>query len=232
MANLMKAELYKLSHSRYFWGTGIFHFLLSSLLLLDSKGKTAGLFFASLYNIPLLYFLVIVFAALFVGNDLGGRTLHSHLWAGRKRAGVFFVKVIVYQAGCFAIFALPLFFHGLLGWLCMGETFAAIDGMFVTVVMTALSVTAMCVLPLFLAFLFCDTGRTLTVSMVLFFLMIFLMNGEQAQLMMRILPMGHLRLISLQQPGIADASFAAVDFLWSFLLYLGAGVLFCRADLK
>ena len=63
MSNLLKAEFYKLFHSRYFWGIGLFNFLLSSILLLDSYGETANLFLASLYNIPLLYFLTIVFAA-------------------------------------------------------------------------------------------------------------------------------------------------------------------------
>lgn len=39
MANLLRTEWYKLWHSWYFWGIGIFTFLLSSILLLDSKGK-------------------------------------------------------------------------------------------------------------------------------------------------------------------------------------------------
>ena len=81
MANLLRTEWYKLWHSWYFWGIGIFTFLLSSILLLDSKGKTSNLVMASLYNTPLLYFLIIVFIALFIGNDLGGRTLNAYLTA-------------------------------------------------------------------------------------------------------------------------------------------------------
>ena len=67
MANLLRTEWYKLWHSWYFWGIGIFTFFLSSILLLDSKGKTSNLVMASLYNMPLLYFLIIVFIALFSG---------------------------------------------------------------------------------------------------------------------------------------------------------------------
>ena len=48
MANLLRTEWYKLWHSWYFWGIGIFTFLLSSILLLDSKGKTSNLVMASL----------------------------------------------------------------------------------------------------------------------------------------------------------------------------------------
>lgn len=39
MSNLLKTELYKLFHSWYFWGIGIFNLFLSTILLLDSKGK-------------------------------------------------------------------------------------------------------------------------------------------------------------------------------------------------
>ena len=49
MANLLRTEWYKLWHSWYFWGIGIFTFLLSSILLLDSKGKTSNLVMTSLY---------------------------------------------------------------------------------------------------------------------------------------------------------------------------------------
>lgn len=37
MSNLLKTELYKLFHSWYFWGIGIFNLLLSSILLLDRE---------------------------------------------------------------------------------------------------------------------------------------------------------------------------------------------------
>ena len=53
MSNLLKTELYKLFHSWYFWGIGIFNLLLSSILLLDSKERSSNLIMASLYNIPL-----------------------------------------------------------------------------------------------------------------------------------------------------------------------------------
>ena len=43
MSNLLKAEFYKLFHSWYFWGIGLFNLLLSSVLLLDSVGETTNL---------------------------------------------------------------------------------------------------------------------------------------------------------------------------------------------
>lgn len=81
MLNLLNTEFYKLFHSRYFWGIVAFNLFLSSVLLLDSIGETSSLFFASLYNVPILFFLAIVFSALFVGNDFGQRTLQISLQA-------------------------------------------------------------------------------------------------------------------------------------------------------
>ena len=121
MANLLRTEWYKLWHSWYFWGIGIFTFLLSSILLLDSKGKTSNLVMASLYNTPLLYFLIIVFIALFIGNDLGGRTLNAYLTAGHKRGYVFWAKVMVSQIGCILILTVPLLIHEIIGRFGMKE---------------------------------------------------------------------------------------------------------------
>ena len=232
MSNLLKAELYKLFRSRYFGGIILFNFLLSSVLLLDSKSETSNLFFASLYNTPLLYFLIIVFASLFVGNDLCGKNLYTYITAGHKRGWVFLAKAVAYQIGCVIIFALPLFIHEFISLFYIKETFIAIDGTFITILMITFSIIAMCILPLFLAFIFRDIGRTLAVSMVSFFMMIFLMNGDNAQCITKILPMGQLRLISLQQFHLANICFVVIDFLWIFILYLSASIIFCRTDLK
>ena len=92
-------------------------------------------------------------------------------------------------------------------------------------------VITMCALPVVLAFVFRDMGKTLAVSMVLFFLMIFLMNGQHAESLIRILPMGQLRLIALQKLDRTTVPLS-LDFLWMFILYYSAGRIFLHADLK
>ena len=219
MLNLLNAEFYKLFHSRYFWGIVAFNLFLSSVLLLDSIGETSSLFFASLYNVPILYFLAIVFSALFVGNDFGQRTLQSYINAGHNRGQILLAKLAAYQIACMTILALPLLVHGLIGGLCFKENFVSISGNLYTVLVVV-------------AFLFRDKGKTLAVPMVLFFLMIFLMNGDQALSISRMLPMGQLRLIALQQFTPSMAQFVLTDFLWIFILYFGAYWGFRRSDLK
>ena len=231
MSNLLKTELYKLFHSWYFWGIGIFNLFLSTILLVDSKGKSSNLIMASLYNVPLLYFLIIVFIALFIGSDLGRRTLNTYITAGHKRSCILWAKVIVSQIGCIIILIFPLLMHGVISQFCMKEKFIWGDNGYTILLVTLLAMITMCTLPIFLAFIFRDMGRTLAISMVLFFVMIFFMNSEYAQTIIKILPMGQLRLISLQKFYSIDF-FLLVDFLWNVILYMVAGNVFLHTDLK
>lgn len=230
MSNLLRAEFYKLFNSWYFWGIELFNFFLSSILLLDSYKKTANLFFASLYNMPLLYFLIIVFASLFIGNDFEQRTLYLYISAGQKRSHVLFVKTLVYEVACIAILTFPLIIHGLIGFIFFNKIFVNFSNAFIIMITIIFSILAMCMLPLLFSFIFRDIGKTLAVPMIIFFLMIFLMNGVWAPLIISILPMGQLRLISLQQLSLVDTYFIRINFLWICILYLGAYFSFCRSD--
>lgn len=169
MSNLLKAEFYKLFHSWYFWGIGLFNLLLSSVLLLDSVGETSNLFFASIYNMPILYFLTIIFSALFVGNDFGRRTLQSYINAGHRRGKILFAKLVVHQIACMVILSFPLLLHSIIGTFVTKGALASIG----IVVMVIASQFAMCLLPFFFAFIFRDIGKSMAVPMVLFFLMVF-----------------------------------------------------------
>ena len=207
MSNLLKTELYKLFHSWYFWGIGIFNLLLSSILLLDSKERSSNLIMASLYNIPLLYFLSIVFIALFIGSDFSGRTLNTYITAGHKRSSIFRVKLIVSQIGCIIILVFPLFVHGIISQFYIGEKLFWNDSTYTMVLLTLFAMITLCALP------------------------IFLLNSESAQIISRIIPMGQLRLISLQK--VYSTNFCLfVDFLWNFILYFIAGSAFLHTDLK
>ena len=97
MVNLLKAEIYKLVHSQSFLILEVLSFLLYGVLLLDSKGLTTDFFCAALYNTPLLYFLIIIFTALFVGNDFGQQTLHTYIYTGHKRSSFICKNIYLYN---------------------------------------------------------------------------------------------------------------------------------------
>lgn len=59
-----------------------------------------------------------------------------------------------------------------------------------------------------------------------------LSDAHQALFISRILPMGQLRLIALQQFTPSMVQFVFTDFLWIFILYFGAYLGFRHSDLK
>ena len=129
------------------------------------------------------------------------------------------------------ILVFPLFVHGIISQFYIGEKLFWNDSTYTMVLLTLFAMITLCALPMFFAFIFRDMGKTLTVSMVLFFVMIFLLNSESAQIISRIIPMGQLRLISLQK--VYSTNFCLfVDFLWNFILYFIAGSAFLHTDLK
>ena len=122
MAQLLKAELYKLVHQKSFPGLLVFSLLLGSVMMLDRKlpASAADCFSGALFNTPLLYFLSIILCPLFVGVDFENRTLHAAVAAGHKRLSLFLAKGIVFLAASCCILTAPLFAAALWGHLFFG----------------------------------------------------------------------------------------------------------------
>ena len=220
MINLLKAEYYKLLHKQSFWGLLFFSLALGSLLLTDSKNTTSDLVKGSLYNLPHIYFISILFAALFIGEDF--------ISAGHKRGAVFFAKTLSYLTASTALLAVPVLFHSAAAAI-LGKTAILSFSNMLTLFM---AVPAMGMLPLLFAFLFRDIGKTFVIPMVLYFLMIFALNSSRAAQLAVLLPIGQIRLISLNQLTSPTAVTAGIDGVWIFLSGLLAYGSFCRCDLK
>lgn len=235
MSNLLKAEFYKLLHHKGFWGMTLFSIVLGSILMLDSglPESAGGAFRSSLYNTPLLYFLPIIFCALFAGEDFETRTLHCYISSGHTRGSILASKILSCLAACTVMLAAPLAVHGLAGMAVFGMDRNMSEGNMIwygAVIFSA--ILAMGMLPLFCTFLCRDVGKSLAVPMVFFFLMIFLLNSDKAELFVLVFPMGQLRLLSLQDVPNSWPLMAAADFLWIAGCCTGAYAAFMRSDLK
>lgn len=230
MINLLKTEFYKLFHSRSFWILEVFSVLLSGVLLVDSIRLTDNFFFAALYNVSLLFFLSIIFSTLFAGNDFGERTLYTCICTGHKRSSVLLIKALVYEIACIIFLLLPVLIYSFIGVLYFKKSVLLCIGWETGVTILA-AILTMCLLPFFFAVIFRDAGRSLAVSIVIFSLMVFVMNGDYAQQIGTILPIGQLRLIALQQT-VSELPMIIADILWSCILYVGANFAFSRFDLK
>lgn len=232
MNNLLKAELYKLWHKWSFWGMTLFALVLGSVLLFDSSYMVSGIQKASLYNTPLLYFLIIIFAVFFIGEDFENRTLHCFITSGHKRSTVLLAKTISYLIASELMLMIPLVLHGFMGVVILGDSTPALPVILLNIAVVFIAILAMGMLPLLSAFVFKDIAKTLAVPMILYFLMIFGLNGDHANQVAVVLPMGQLRLLSLNELPVTKIAIIGIDILWIALLYFGAYISFCRSDLK
>ena len=214
MNNLLKAESYKLLHNKSFWGLFLFSFVLGSIMLFDSNRLTDDMLDASLYNIPLMYFLIIIFAVPFIGEDFGNRTIHSFVSGGHKRMDVLLAKTVIYLSASEGILVGPLLFHSFIG-IVMGS----VEVVAVTEFLEKIGLIK-------------DIGRTLAIPMALFFLMIFALNSDYSSQIAVLLPMGQLRLLSLNELWVSKIMILGIDVLWIFLLYIISYIGLRHCDLK
>lgn len=228
MINLLKAQYYKLLHKQSFWGLLLFSLVLGSLLLLDSRNTTADLLKGSLYNLPQMYFIPLIFTALFVGEDFESRTIHCLVSAGHTRGAVFFTIALSCLTACTALYVLPLLFHYIAAAV-LGQNPSLPFG---ALLLTLAAILAMGMLPLLFVFLFRDTGKAFAIPMVLFFLMIFVLNSSYAPAASIVLPMGQLRLLALDEVTFPVWLPLGIDCFWIVLSCLIACGSFCRSELK
>lgn len=233
MHNLLKAEFYRLWRKKSFWGVTGFSVVLGSILMLDHKGldSAEALFYASLYSTPLLYLVIIIFCALFVGEDFENRSIQMYLCAGHGRGSVLAAKTVSYFTSCIVILAAPLLTAFLAGALLFGWNGpASLAQLFNQTALILLGVCAMGGVPLLFAFVYRDVGKTLAVPMAIFILMIVALNGNRA--LWEFLPMGQLRLLSTERIAGSFGRMLIIDAVWLAVCIFGAKLVFSHAELK
>lgn len=234
MSSLLRAEFYKLGKLKSFWGLIVSSWLLNSILMLDDglPANVSSFFDHSLHTTPLLYVLIMIFGALFIGADFDHRTIQNYIAAGHKRNFIMFSKIIVHLIGCISILFVPLLVSIVTGCILFGIPDSGFAPLLLKSLQTIWIICAMGMLPCLSAFLFKDTGRTLTIPLILYFIMLFLLNGEHYDLMAVLLPMGQLRLLSSNQFSGHSILAVLIDCVWIIGCFLWIYRNFSRTDLK
>lgn len=224
MANLLNAEFYKLRHKRSFWVTLLIAVFLENILLMDGLLRTSVLWQASLYNAPQLYFLLIIFGALFIGDEFENRTFQSLISAGHSRGQILFAKTAAYMTACVLLVMTPLLLHVL--------TAGYLPEFWPNIPLIFTAILAMGMLPLLAAVILKDVGKAMAIPLAFYMAMVFVLNGRHNTLASQLLPVGHLRLIALN--GLTDSwgILLGIDVAWILILYIAAHFWFCRSDLK
>ena len=231
MINLLKAEFYKLLHSRYFPGLCLAQLIYSTTMLRDSLPKTSNLFYATLWYLPFSYLIVVVFMVLYFANDYEERTLFLYITAGNKRSSVFLAKTITFVVAYLFIMILPIVLQLMIGGRILKETVdPALIRQYIGILLMGQAATGM--VGVCLANLFKKTGNLITAGMITFIAIVIALNGKAAQLLSAVIPIGHAFRIASETITETSGYYMGISAGWIVVMGILALIAFCRADLK
>ncbi|AIQ21053.1 hypothetical protein H70357_33530 [Paenibacillus sp. FSL H7-0357] len=231
MNNLMQMEWYRLKYNKFFIGCSLLCIIYG---VFASKGYVAdlttrvdaiGIFTAMVYDSTIWLVLFSAIAALLIGQDFTNRTIHLEVVAGHSRIKIFISKCLIYLA-VFNILMLISPIVGsirmsfLLGW---GDSWNN-DVLYILRVVgfSVLLNSAVFSVCIFFAFIFRDSARTVSVSMIVLFVSAMCiayagpMGWYDSLPWLRFLPMNQIRTSLAYSLSTAQVS----EILLSGLVYL------------
>ena len=227
MTKLIRAEVYKLTHSLHLWLIGLAYLLLSSSLSPDYIRRGKSWFESSVYVGLFFYFMLAALATTMIGVEFDHGVIRNLVSAGNSRLKVFLSKALVFVVSGTIVIILPLLIHSLLGYLISGE---AMD--IKTMLLLIPSFIGTCMPFLFLGLLFRDTGRTLGGGLIFFVLMHLAINTAGTAERAVFIP--YAQRLQVLNGAFYDNLFLniAIDIIWIGAFLIASYAVFRRCDLK
>lgn len=203
MINLFRTEVYKLFLSKSFWIVFIMSTLFGITMTSDSHTFITGYenIGVSFYYACLLMVFPILLGAISFGNDFLDRTINSTVCAGHSRFKIFVCKVSAYLIGVNLVILFSPIVNVILNIILHRYTtvYFINEGNILakTIITTSLLGMAMSSISIFAAFIFRDIGKTVGISVVIYFINISLLNSTNdiTTTIFRFLPLAQARLI-------------------------------------
>lgn len=241
MINLFRTEVYKLFISKSFWLVFIMSTLFGITMTSDSHTFITGYenIGISFYYACLLMVFPILLGAISFGNDFGDRTINNGVCAGHSRFQIFICKVSAYFIGVNLVILFSPIVNVILNIILHRYTtvYFMNEGNILakTIITTSLLGMAMSSVSIFIAFMFRDIGKTVGISVGIYFINISLLNSTNdiRTTIFRYLPLAQARLI-LYRPLIPnqfkDAVLIGICIILFFLSI--SYFLFKKAELR
>lgn len=178
MNNLLQMERYRLKYNKLFIGCSLLSILYgvfaskSYVVDLTTRVDAIGIFSAMVYDSTIWLVLFSAILALLIGQDFTNRTIHLEIVAGHSRIKIFISKCLIYLA----LFNILMLLSPIVGSIRMSFQLGW-GGSWNSNVMYILRVVGFLVLLnsavfsicIFFAFLFRDSAKTVSVSMIVLF---------------------------------------------------------------
>lgn len=230
MKNILKSELYEFVRDKKYLILLITSIILQSVLLIDKNVKnTSEMMYVSFYNMPLLFIVVNVFISLYIGGSFLDRKINRYIVSGHNRTNIVIVETFVVIIFSNLILMLQPTIATIITAIKNGNGADNINVLGIFLV-TLLLNTSFLVITVFLAFLFKDIGKTLVSSVGIYFIVIFLLNSNNAVQLAHFIPMGQGRLLIENSTTLTKAVVLSNVYFFAFLI--GTIKHFKKCDLK
>jgi len=230
MKNILKSELYEFIRDKKYLILLVISIILQSVLLLDKNIKnTSEMIYHSFYNMPLLFIVVNVFIALYIGGNFSDRKINRYIISGHKRANIVIVETFIVVIFSNLILMLQPTIATIVSLATNGNGTDSTNILEIFLV-TLLLNTSFLMITIFLAFLFKDIGKTLASSVGMYFIVIFLLNSNNAVQLAHFIPIGQGRLLIENSTNMIEAIILASVYFFVFLV--GTMEYFKKCDLK
>lgn len=211
MSNLFYIEIYKLFMNRIFVVIFLMSIFFGIIMPPDSHAYVTAYenIGVSFYYACFLMIFPILFGALSFGSDFFERTINNEVCSGHSRLEIFICKVITYFIGINLMILIIPSMNLIINYVSHRyDSYNLINRgnlLIKTFFATSLLGMAVSSVNIFIAFVFRDVGKTIGISLGLFFMNIIILNssGDIRTTFFRFLPLAQMRLI-LYRPLITN----------------------------
>ncbi|MEK4325677.1 ABC transporter permease [Paenibacillus sp. FSL R7-0297] len=235
MNNLMQMEWYRIKYNKFFVGCALLSIIYglfaskSYIADLTTHKDAIGIFYAMVYDSTVWLVLFSAIVALMIGHDFTNRTIHLEVVAGHSRIKIFFSKCLIYLA----VFNLLMLLGPVVGSIRMsfqlgwGDSWNH-DALYIlrVILFSLLLNSAVFSVCIFFAFIFKDSAKTVSVSMIVLFISAMCiayagpMGWYDVVPWLRFLPMNQIRASLAYSLSLVQATEIALSGIVYLLLFI------------
>lgn len=235
MLKTLKAELYKLLHSRYIWVVAAAQLAMTGVMIYDMRMREAVSGFQyAIYFMTYLTFFAGIIVGMAAGDDFDTRTYQHYLTGGKGRITYAASKLIICALANLFAAGLPLTVYGVTD-LCNGSLHEFNKPLWQVGLATFFSIITVSSVMVFIAFAVKNMGKTIigSIMFVIFCLAFTAVEGAGLQLAsVKVIPVLQPLFIATDIFEYSVPVMILVDILWIIAAVCGIAAVFKKADLK
>lgn len=235
MLKTLKAELYKLLHSRFIWVVAVAQLAMTGIMIYDVRMREAASGFQyAIHFVSYLVFFAGIIVGMAAGDDFDTRTYQHYLTGGKGRITFAASKLIICDLANLFVTGLPILVYGVID-ICNSSLHEFNKPLWQVGLAAFFAIIALSSVMVFISFAVKSMGKTIIGSILfVIFCLGFTGVGEPG------LQLASAKVIPVLQPLVISADtfdysvpvMIFVDTIWIIAAFCGIFAVFKRAELK